>query len=532
MKISPRSQGVDTAAATAAGSAKLTADSSELRRASGTAPDRVASTVAGRTSPLSRRMALESLACGFGGLALRGLLAEAAASERATDQRGLSPEGQDPLAPRPTHVPPRAKRIIFLFMQGGPSHVDTFDHKPLLEKHDGQSMPFDDARVLANTGKRASTHRVMKSPWKFRRYGDAGQWGSELFPLTAARADQLCFVHSLHTEGVAHGPATLFLHCGSTNFIRPSMGSWITYGLGTENANLPGFVSIAPSAGNGGPRNYGSAFLPAAYQGTALGKAGSPATEATIRNLANPRFDARQQARQLDLLRTLNAEQHAARGQDSELDAVIHSYEVAWRMQNNAPDVLDLSRESAATLAEYGLDDPATANFGRQCLLARRLAESGVRYIQVTYGDNTANPAWDQHSNLPKHADHARACDRPIAALLDDLQRRGLLEDTLVWWGGEFGRTPYAQANGTGRDHNPGGFTMWLAGAGVKPGFAYGRTDDFGFAAVENKVHMHDLHATILHLLGLDHLRLTYRFAGRDFRLTDVAGELITGLLA
>lgn len=474
------------------------------------------------TLRFDRRQALEGLACGFGALALRGLLADS----------GQAAEAHDPLAPRPVHFPARAKRVIFLFMQGGPSHVDTFDYKPLLEREDGKSIAFDDARVLANTGKKGSSQRVMKSPWKFRQHGESGRWGSELFPLTAAHADKLCFVHSLHTEGVAHGPATLFLHCGSTNFIRPSMGSWITYGLGTENNNLPGFVSIAPSAGNGGPRNFGNAFLPAAFQGTALGKAGAPATEATIRNLKNPKFDLAAQRRQLDLLQTLNADQLEHHARDSELDAVLHSFEVAWRMQNNAPDVLDLSRESAETLAEYGIGDKATENFGRQCLLARRLCEAGVRYLQVTYGDNTANPAWDQHSNLPKHADHARACDRPIAALLADLQRRGLLEDTLVWWGGEFGRTPYAEKNGTGRDHNPGGFTMWLAGGGVRPGFAYGRTDDFGFAAVENKVHMHDLHATILHLLGLDHLRLTYRYSGRDFRLTDVAGEVVRGILA
>ncbi|MFO0819140.1 MAG: DUF1501 domain-containing protein [Pirellulales bacterium] len=472
---------------------------------------------------MDRRQALQSLACGFGGLALRGLLAESA--------RGAE-SAVDPLAPRVPHFAPRAKRVIFLFMQGGPSHVDSFDYKPLLEKEDGKSLAFDDARVLANTGKKASQHRVMKPLWKFRQYGESGRWASDLFPQTAAHADKLCFVHSLHTEGVAHGPATLFLHCGSTNFIRPSMGSWITYGLGTENANLPGFVSIAPSAGNGGPRNYGSAFLPPAFQGTALGKAGSPAKEATIRNLINPKLDLATQKKQLDLLRTLNADQAERLGRDGELDAVIHSFEVAWRMQTNAPDVLDLKNETAATLEAYGLNHKETENFGRQCLMARRLCESGVRYIQVTYGDNTANPAWDQHSNLPKHADHAKACDQPIAALLADLQQRGLLEDTIVWWGGEFGRTPYAQANGTGRDHNPGGFTMWLAGGGVKEAFAYGRTDDFGFAAVENKAHMHDLHATILHLLGLDHLKLTYRYSGRDFRLTDVAGEVIHGILA
>lgn len=372
----------------------------------------------------------------------------------------------------------------------------------------------------------------MKPLWKFAQHGQSGRWVSDLFPETAKNVDDLCFVHSLHTEGIAHGPATLFLHCGSTNFIRPSMGSWITYGLGTENENLPGFVSIAPSAGNGGPRNYGNAFLPAAFQGTAVGKAGAPATEATIRNLANPELTDAAQRRQFDFLREMNAEQLRSSPGDSELEAVISSFELAWRMQHNAPDVLDLSRESAATLAQYGIGEKATDNFGRQCLMARRLCESGVRYIQVTYGDNTANPSWDQHSNLPKHAEHALAVDKPISGLLQDLKQRGLLEDTIVWWGGEFGRTPYAEKNGTGRDHNPGGFTMWLAGGGTKPGFAFGQTDEFGHAAIQDKVHMHDLHATLLHLLGLDHERLTFRYSGRNFRLTDVYGNVVPDLFA
>jgi hypothetical protein len=291
-------------------------------------------------------------------------------------------------------------------------------------------------------------------------------------------------------------------------------------------------VSIAPSAGNGGPRNNGNAFLPAVYQGTALGKAGGPASETTIRNLSNPlRLPADQRAC-LDLLQELHAEQMKRNPGDAEVEAVVRSYELAWRMQHNAPDVLDLSGETRQTQRLYGIGEPATDTFGRQCLMARRLCEAGVRYVQVTYGDNTANPAWDQHSNLPRHADHARAVDRPIAGLLADLKRRGLLEDTLVWWGGEFGRTPYAEKNGTGRDHNPGGFTVWLAGGGVQAGFAHGRTDDFGHLAVEDRVHMHDLHATILHLLGLDHERLTYRYSGRDFRLTDVHGRVVQEILA
>jgi hypothetical protein len=439
---------------------------------------------------------------------------------------------RNPLAPRVPPLPARAKRVIFLFMQGGPSHVDTFDYKPLLADRDGQMLAFDDARVIANSGKRGSSQRVMKSPWKFAQYGETGRWVSELFPEMARCVDDLCFVHSLHTEGVAHGPATLFLHCGSTNFVRPSMGSWITYGLGSENENLPGFVSIAPSAGNGGPRNYGNAFLPAVYQGTALGKAGGPAKEATIRNLTSVDGSLSDRRRQFEFLQALNAEQLQAHPGDAELEAAVNSFELGWRLQQNAPDVLDLSQETEATHALYGIGDKETDNFGRQCLMARRLCEEGVRYIQVTHGDNSANPAWDQHSNLPKHADHARAVDKPIAGLLQDLKQRGLLEDTLVWWGGEFGRTPYAEKNGTGRDHNPGGFTMWLAGGGVKAGHAHGATDEFGHAAVENKVHMHDLHATMLHLLGLDHEKLTYRYSGRYFRLTDVYGELVREIIA
>lgn len=471
--------------------------------------------------PISRRELLQNAACGFGYLALAGLAAEQATAGSV-----------NPLAPRPPHFAPKARRVIFLFMQGGVSQVDSFDYKPQLEKHDGKTLAFDDARVLANTGMRGSSQRVMKPLWKFSQHGQCGRWGSELFPEINRHVDDLCFIHSMHTEGVAHGPATLFLHCGATNAIRPSIGSWVLYGLGTENQDLPGFVSIGPSAGNGGARNYGNAFLPAVYQGTALGKAGAPAAEATIRNLKNPTLSAAARRRHFELLRELNAEQLAQRPGDPELEAIIASYELAWRMQGHAPDVLDLSRESKETLALYGIGAPETDNFGRQCLLARRLCEAGVRFVQVTYGDNTANPAWDQHSNLPKHADHARAVDRPIAGLLADLKRRGLLDDTLVWWGSEFGRTPYAEKNGTGRDHNPGGFTIWLAGGGVKPGFALGATDEFGHQAVEDKVHMHDLHATILHLLGLDHERLTYRYSGRDFRLTDVHGRIVEEILA
>lgn len=466
-------------------------------------------------SPLSRRLALKAMGCGFGYLAAKGL---AQADARAAIA--------NPLLAQEPHFAPRAKRVIFIFMQGGPSHVDTFDFKPRLAKDNGELLEFDDARTLAKT-KRITKHRVFKSPWRFRQYGQCGQHVSELFPHIAEHVDDLCFLKGMHTNGVAHGPSTLFLHTGSINLVRPSIGSWMLYGLGSENQNLPGFISIQPSMGNGGPRNFGNAFLPAVYQGTPLGRAGAPATTAQIENLSNASLSPATQREHFELLRSLNAEQMRRRSGDQELEAVINSYELAWRMQQHAPQVLDLSDEPAHVRQMYGIDEKGTDDFGRQCLLARRFAEAGVRFVQVTYGDNSNNPRWDQHSNLPMHATHAFNTDKPVAGLLGDLKQRGLLEDTLVWWGGEFGRTPYAQSNGTGRDHNPDGFSVFLAGGGVKPGFSYGATDDFGHHAVAGKVHMHDLHATVLHLLGLDHERLTFRHAGRDFRLTDVHGQVV-----
>lgn len=465
----------------------------------------------------TRRQALQQLACGFGSLALAGLVSQQQA-------RAAS----NPLAPKAPMFQPRAKRIIFLFMQGGVSHVDSFDHKPKLEELDGQMMDFDDLRSLAKSGK-SGQYRAFKAMWEFSQHGQSGLWGSSLFPEISKHLDDLCVVRSMHTEGIAHGPATLFLHTGTTTQIRPSMGSWVNYGLGTENENLPGFISLSPSLGNGGPRNYGNAFLPAIYQGTAIGRAGVPAKEATIRNLQPARSLAEARG-EFDLLQGLNAEQLRAKPGESELEAVINSYELAWRMQGAAPELLDINRESPETLSLYGIDNPKTENFGRQCLLARRMSEAGVRFIQVNYGDNTNNPAWDQHSNLKKHGDHALATDKPVAGLLADLKQRGLLEDTIVWWGGEFGRTPYAERNGTGRDHNPAGFSIWLAGGGFKRGVAYGETDELGHHAVVNKVHMRDLHATLLAALGLDHEKLTYRYAGRDFRLTDVSGNVVHDL--
>jgi hypothetical protein len=450
---------------------------------------------------------------------------------QAMASRTLASEGGGVVIGGTPHLPPKAKRIIFIFMQGGPSHVDSFDYKPAIDKRDGESIPFDDARVLANSGRRGDSHRVMKSPWAFRQYGEGGHWVSDLFPNVARHSDKLCMIHSMHTEGVAHGPATLFLHCGATNSIRPSFGSWVHYGLGTENDNLPGFVTIGPPMGNGGTRNFGSAFLPAVHQGTPVGKVDGDGSDLMLRNAQLAADELPATRRRLDFVQGLNRQRFEDRPGDTELDAMIRSYDLAWRMQTQAPETFDLSGETEETKKLYGIGQQPTDPFGRRCLLARRLCESGVRFIQVNYGDNSANPAWDQHSNLPKHADHAANVDLPIAGLLEDLDRRGLLEETLVWWGGEFGRTPYAQANGTGRDHNPLGFTVWLAGAGVRPGFHYGATDEFGHKAITDRVHMHDLHATLLHLLGLDHEKLTFRHAGRDYRLTEVYGKVVHDII-
>lgn len=465
---------------------------------------------------ISRRDALKSLACGFGSLAMADMLNASSAN---------------PLAARSPHHTAKAKRVIFIFMQGGPSHVDTFDYKPRLARDDGEMMRFDDARTFARE-RTVTQHRVMKNLWPFRQHGQSGKWVSSLFPNIAQHVDDLCFLQGMHTDGIAHGPATLFMHTGSINLVRPSVGAWVLYGLGTENNNLPGFITICPSMGNGGPRNWSNSFLPSAFQGTPIGRAGIPAAEARIRNITNASRSLDEQRQQLDLLQSLNTEQMRQRPSDNELDAVVSSFDLAFRMQTQAPEILDLSRETPETLRLYGITERATENFGRQCLMARRLAEAGVRYIQINYGDNTDNPAWDQHSNLPMHATHALNTDKPVAGLLADLKRRGLLEDTLVWWGGEFGRTPFAERNGTGRDHNPNGFTQFLAGGGVKPGIVHGSTDEYGNHAATGIVHMHDMHATILHLLGLDHLRLTHRYDGRNFRLTDVAGRVVEEILA
>lgn len=463
----------------------------------------------------TRRQLLQRAACGFGSVALAGLLGEQAAART------------NPLAPKPPHFAPRAKRVIFVFMQGGPSQVDTFDYKPRLQRDDGNRVPF----LVARTRK-VTPERVFASPWKFRQYGESGRWVSELFPHLAQIVDDLCFIHSMHTEGVAHGPATLFLHTGATNLVRPSVGAWVTYGLGTENDDLPAFITISPPPTKGGPRNYSNAFLPTCYQATVLGRAGIPIADAPLPYLKNPRWGAATQREALNLLQAINRQQIERRGAgDDELEATIESFELAFRMQMSVPPLLDLSSESATTLRMYGIGQEPTDDFGRQCLLARRFAEAGVRYIQINYADTKNTPRWDQHSRIREHEQHARATDQPVAALIRDLKARGLLDDTLVWWGGEFGRTPFAQGS-DGRDHNPNGFTVWLAGGGVRPGFAYGETDEFGYNAIKDKVHMHDLHATILALLGLDHERLTFEYAGRQFRLTDVHGRIVRELFA
>ena len=475
---------------------------------------------------MSRRRMLGRTACGFGSLALAGLC----------QQNSLAGDTiRHDLKPRQPMFPARAKRIIFIFMQGGPSHIDTFDYKPDLIKNDGQDIDFTGVR-FGTFGTR-SKRKLLKPLWGFKQYGECGQYVSELFPHMAQHVDKMCMVHSMHTEGVAHGPSTLFLHTGATNLVRPSIGSWVTYGLGTENQNIPGFITINPSASKGGPRNHSNAFLPTIFQGTSVGRAGLPAAEAKIRNISNGILSESSQRQQFELMQRINRlqlEKEKSRSHSSDddrLEATIGTYELAYRMQMQAPDIMDLSGETTATLESYGIDQKKTEDFGRQCLLARRLAEADVRYIQINYADESENPKWDQHSNMPKHEEHARAVDKPVAGLLQDLQQRGLLEDTLVWWGGEFGRTPFAQGK-DGRDHNPRGFTIWLAGGGVRAGYAHGQTDEIGHQAVSGKVHMHDLHATILHLLGMDHEKLTYQYAGRNFRLTDVSGNVITDLFA
>ncbi|BDC47981.1 sulfatase [Bryobacterales bacterium F-183] len=457
---------------------------------------------------LSRRELLRVSSTGFGSLALASMLHGASSA--------------DPMAVKTPHFKPRAKRVIFLFMHGGPSQVDTFDYKPLLKRDHGKPLPFARPKVVSG-----ETFNLLQSPWAFKQYGQSGAWVSDLFPEVAKCVDDICFVKSMWGSNSRHGGALLELHTGSDTFIRPSMGSWVTYGLGSENSSMPGYLTICPTQSHGGANNFGSAFLPAPYAGTAIGSVGVPARDAKIPFITNTETPRNIQRMEIDYSQVLNRKQLETTGPDHALEGRIESFELAFRMQAEAPELQDLGQESEATRKLYGLDNPVTEDFGRQCLMARRFSEKGVRFVQVSH-----TYKWDQHANLRRdHEQNAAEVDKPIAGLLKDLKSRGLLEDTLVLWAGEFGRTPTAEGS-DGRDHNPEAFTIWMAGGGVKPGFSYGATDDYGYYSVVNKVHFHDLHATILHLLGLDHKKLTYRFAGRDFRLTDVHGNVVHDIMA
>ena len=461
---------------------------------------------------------LKTCGCGFGYLAFTSMFAAIARTALA----------ENPLALRNPHFTPKARRVIFLFMHGGPSHIDTFDPKPALQRDEGKTLPAGFVKGFLDPAA-----KLLPSPFAFNKNAESGLEISEIFPEIGKCADDLCLVRSMHTNGQDHNQAVLKLHTGSENQVRPSLGSWILYGLGTVNQNLPGFVTVGPSSMTGGAQNYGSAFLPAIYQGTPIGRQGPNGilTEAQIRHIKGE-LPLDLQRQQLDFVQALNRDHLARAAADDQLESVIESYELAFRMQTEAPELTDLTKESAETLAAYGVDQTPTDNFARQCLLARRFVEKGVRFVQVNHAFK-----WDSHQNLKdEHSRNAREVDQPIAALLRDLKMRGLLKDTLVVWGGEFGRTPTGQRLGNGRDfgrdHNPHGFTMWLAGGGVKGGISYGETDEYGFQAVKDKVHMHDLHATLLHLLGLDHEKLTFRHAGRDFRLTDVHGNVVKAILS
>jgi hypothetical protein len=406
--------------------------------------------------------------------------------------------------------------MIFVFLQGSPSQVDTFDYKPRLQKDDGKP-------VAAGTG---NPLKYLGSPWKFAQHGQSGHWISELYPHIAKHADKLCMLKSLTTDIPNHPQAVLQLHTGAFRFARPSLGSWLLYGLGTENRELPGFLVLSPLIRVGGAQNYGNAFMPSRLQATRIGQEGQPIAQAALGYVRNARWDATSQREQLDLVSGLNRARPGHNANEGDLDGVIQSYELAFRMQGSLPRLFDLTGETRATRDLYGIDDPATDDFGRQCLLARRAVEAGVRFVEVT------STGWDHHSNLRRDmVKGCRSVDQPVGALLTDLERRGLLKDTLVLFGGEFGRQPIGQS-ADGRDHQVDGFTMWLAGAGVRGGFSYGSTDEYGQKIASNKMHIHDLNATLLHLMGLDHTQLTYPYAGRDFRLTDVFGQVVKEILA
>lgn len=464
---------------------------------------------------LSRRWFLRD--CGL------GLAALAAQSLWADESRAVSAAGREnPLAPRPPHDPPRAQRVIYMFQAGAPSQLELFDYKPELTKRAGQLPP---ASLLA--GYRAAfinpNSALLGPKFSFARHGRCGMELSEVLPHTAQIADEICLVRSLHTDAVNHAPAQILMNTGSQQFGRPSFGSWTLYGLGSESADLPGYVVLTSAKGtSGGASNYGNGFLPTLYGGTPLRSTGDP-----VLYLSNPPgIDQETQRASLDTLQQLNALALDVGG-DPEIAARIQSYELAYRLQTSAPELMDLRREPQSVLDAYGIKDPNEANYARNCLLARRLIERGVRFVQLFH------EAWDQHGNLTNGVkQNALDTDRASAALVRDLKQRGLLDDTLVIWGGEFGRTPMVQGGNDGRDHHNRSYCIWLAGGGIRPGHIHGATDEFGFNVVADPVHVHDLNATLLHLLGLEHTRLTYRFQGRDYRLTDVHGQLVKGILA
>lgn len=467
---------------------------------------------------ISRREWLFRWANGFPGLALTAMLAEQARA--ATDRT------RDPLAVRPTHFEPKAKSVIFLFMDGGPSHVDTFDPKPRLKADAGKPLPFEKAPNAP--GNRAE---LMPSPWAFKKYGESGTEVSDLFPHVGTCVDDIAVVRSMLSDHSEHTAGNYFMHSGSSLQGRPSVGAWVTYGLGSVSRNLPGFVVLdSGMIPPGGVDLFGSGFLPASYQGTLFRNNQQPVADLFPRE-ARPEL----QRSKLRLLSDLDRSSIARLGSTPEIDAAIANYELAFRMQTEVPDLVDFKGESEATRKLYGLDEKDTEEFGRQCLIARRLVERGVRFIELLSPRRQGVDRWDQHSNIENgHGINCRATDKPIAGLLKDLKARGLLGQTLVFWGGEFGRTPMAQrgTRGNGRDHHPYGFTMWLAGGGIRGGQVHGSTDEYGYYSIEKKVHVHDLHATVLHLLGLDHTRLTFPFSGREMRLTDVYGNVVKELLS
>ena len=466
---------------------------------------------------LSRRSLLATAANGFGALAFRALFGSSA-----------SAASTGPLAPRTPHFPPRARSVIFLFMEGAVSQVDSFDYKPMLEKHHGQ----DPRRAIGKLEKTQFENigTVLKSPWKFSRHGQSGLWISDLFPQVARHADDLCVVRSMTSAFPEHTSANYFLHSGLGLQGRPSLGAWFAYGLGTCRASLPGCVVLnGGQIPSGGLDCFGSGFLPATFQGSLLNANGAPLANV----VPSEKTPAVQRAKRR-LVERLNRSGLAASGGDDALESAIANAELAARMQTTIPELMDVSGESDTTRRLYGLDtdNPHTRTYARQCLVARRLVERGVRFVELTIPMVDGYQRWDAHGGLVKnHGDNARAVDQPIAGLLADLKARGLLDDTLVVWAGEFGRTPFAQGS-DGRDHNEFGFSVWLAGGGVRPGIAYGETDEWGYKAVNQKLEMYDLHATLLHLMGLDHTRLTFRFGGRDIRLTDVHGNVVHDILA